>query len=313
MPKITPLTVYLRAEGRKPSAEKALRDSVTAAGLKLRVAAVELTIHGETNCQLLQRDHLKIFNDLMQSCSTIYSNWSIEVKTEEWPDIKLPITSTFSIESAIRDIVSKLDPAQVLLPYTETIIVTDKPSIDADVLSKLIQTAIIDQDMTQIKTLFASYPITEISLEDQESALFEAVGLSDVDTVEYLLARGVDVNIRNSSNVTALHIACEKLDLEMVRCLLSQDGIQANIFNISELTPLQIVATKAGTQDSIEEIITELLIKNKGPRIDMPSSLLLDVDARLHNGPEYLSEHYRLCIKDILGKDIEWPQLETEW
>ncbi len=59
-----------------------------------------------------------------------------------------------------------------------------------------------------------------------------------MDEVERLLARGAPVNWRNSVGWTALHTACNYNHPDVVKILTQHDGIDVNVQDASNSTPL---------------------------------------------------------------------------
>lgn len=49
--------------------------------------------------------------------------------------------------------------------------------------------------------------------------------------VEHLIQRGCDVNLQNMDKETALHIACERNNAQMIEILVKADDIDCNIKN----------------------------------------------------------------------------------
>src|SRR5206468_12230693 len=66
------------------------------------------------------------------------------------------------------------------------------------------------------------YPIAALLLFAliPSEELWEAAKRGDVKTVEALLAKGVDVNAKSAYGATALHFACDKGQVEVVKLLL---------------------------------------------------------------------------------------------
>ncbi len=86
--------------------------------------------------------------------------------------------------------------------------------------------------------------------------------------VEALLNKGADVNLRDKSESTPLHLAIEKGNENIVNALLAAQGIDVNLRDKSEQTPLYLAAEK-GKIGIVEAILA------KGPNdIDLPDKLL---------------------------------------
>ena len=62
----------------------------------------------------------------------------------------------------------------------------------------------------------------------------------NIDLVKALLAKGVDVNVRNVQGNTPLHLACARRNREMIQMLL-QKGAKLDIKNIAGKTALDML------------------------------------------------------------------------
>lgn len=85
-----------------------------------------------------------------------------------------------------------------------------------------------------------SYPnlVINIHITDQDPPLLIAASHKDVQYLVMLLTKpGVDINIKNKINNTALHNACAT-SLENVQALLQMPGIDVNARNNSGITPV---------------------------------------------------------------------------
>ena len=75
------------------------------------------------------------------------------------------------------------------------------------------------------------------------------------DVVCHLIACNADVNKKNLHNQTALHIASERGNLEMVKLLLNAGAEIDEVNYISLFTPLMLAAFR-GHQDIVGHLIT---------------------------------------------------------
>jgi ankyrin repeat protein len=144
----------------------------------------------------------------------------------------------------------------------------------------------------------------EIEKEIQKEILFDFVRSGNKSEIDLLLSKGVDINITNGSNVTALSIACEANNFEMVEFLLNK-GIKFNTISIIGQTPLQAAATRIAHQDGDERILEILLKKYRDTNINLDDKMLQDIDIRLQHGPNYIINYYRKFVKEILDKVID--------
>lgn len=71
-----------------------------------------------------------------------------------------------------------------------------------------------------------------------ESKFFSACIRNDVETVEEMLERGIDVNMQNAFDATPLHRAIHEDNMEVVRLLLEY-GADVTIEDYYGKTPLQ--------------------------------------------------------------------------
>ncbi len=100
--------------------------------------------------------------------------------------------------------------------------------------------------------------------------LLTSVGMSDIDTVKYLLDKGVSTNVAADQNYTALHIAVDNNDYEMVKFLLSYPDIQINR-KINGLTAFDRAIDKGHT--SIAQLFLADKRFEKKVNIDLTESL----------------------------------------
>ncbi|WP_246038747.1 ankyrin repeat domain-containing protein [Wolbachia endosymbiont of Leptopilina clavipes] len=86
------------------------------------------------------------------------------------------------------------------------------------------------------------------------------------NVVKALLNKGADVNLRDKSESTPLHLAIRKGNENIVNALLAVEGIDVNLRDKSESTPLHLAAEK-GKMEIVEAILA------KGPKnIDLPDT-----------------------------------------
>ena len=89
-----------------------------------------------------------------------------------------------------------------------------------------------------------------------QEAFLKEIRAGNREHVDLFVKAGMDSNARDKDGTTALMIASEKADIEMVR-LLIQGGADVNANNIDGYTALMYAAYKGNLK------IAELLIKNK--------------------------------------------------
>jgi len=76
-----------------------------------------------------------------------------------------------------------------------------------------------------------------------------------VETMRFLIEKGLDINVQNNNGETALHIAVETHNLGMIE-LLEEKGAKVNLQTKDGLTPLHIAVEMRSTT------ITEILLRN---------------------------------------------------
>jgi len=147
------------------------------------------------------------------------------------------------------------------------------------------------------------------------TALQEAIDLGRVDIVTLLLDKGADVNMRNKRGQAPIELALGRFDIDMVRLLLKQPGIQSriSIYNGGEKLLLNLAIERANMVD--KEKFTELTdllldhlntsdVLNKQDSITKQTPLLL---AMHYNQPELakklLEKGSNLNIKDNQGRN----------
>ena len=90
--------------------------------------------------------------------------------------------------------------------------------------------AILDDDLDEVKNFCGEGQICNIKGGyESENALHRAIRLQRHEIAKYILTLPrVNVNVRKSQNLSALHLAVENNDLEMVKLLSSAEGIDIN-------------------------------------------------------------------------------------
>ena len=80
--------------------------------------------------------------------------------------------------------------------------------------------------------------------KDGITPLMIAAATNNLTLVKYLVERGALVNFTNERGMTVLHFACLAANHEMVEFLLAQDGIDVNHKAANNVTPLHVAALK---------------------------------------------------------------------
>ena len=110
-------------------------------------------------------------------------------------------------------------------------------------------------------------PITGVIIIDwHEIPLFQAIAQEDNEVVKNLINSGFDVNNKNKKSESALHVAVEHNNLEIVRFLLERDA-KVNAKTKSKETPLLMIEDNLADKDKNTLEILRLLI-SKGAKVN---------------------------------------------
>lgn len=101
-----------------------------------------------------------------------------------------------------------------------------------------------------------------VEINSSEIPLFQAISQKDNDAVKHLINSGFDVNTKDSYNKTALHVAVEYDNLEIVRLLLDHNA-KVNVKSKDKRTPLLMIDETVRDEDdkSVVEIARLLIAK----------------------------------------------------
>lgn len=128
-------------------------------------------------------------------------------------------------------------------------------------LSKNLTKLSSDADLEQIKkTLNENPDLVNHRLKNDETFLTDASWQGDFEIAEYLISRGIDVNLRNKWDNTALHNAAQKGHAKLAALLL-ENGAKINARGNSGNTPLHSSVLKKQAE------VATLLI-DKGATVD---------------------------------------------
>ena len=105
-----------------------------------------------------------------------------------------------------------------------------------------------------------------VTIDWYEIPLFQAIAQEDNETVKNLINSGFKINTKDSRNNTALHVAVEHGNLEIVKFLLER-GADVNAKNKSNLTP---ICTMGADNENTGIEILKLLIA-KGADVNVPN------------------------------------------
>ncbi|MEJ7847412.1 MAG: ankyrin repeat domain-containing protein [Pyrinomonadaceae bacterium] len=82
--------------------------------------------------------------------------------------------------------------------------------------------------------------VGDFTITSYEIPLFKAISQEDNETVKQLIISGFDVNKKDNDHRTALHVAVEHGNMEIVRFLL-ENGANVNIKTKEKLTPIWMI------------------------------------------------------------------------
>jgi len=102
-----------------------------------------------------------------------------------------------------------------------------------------------------------------------QSIIFKAVDENDIDTVEYLIHCGANLNIRDKCKNSVIDYAIFHGNSEILDLLLQSDNISLNEYNSAEETPLiSLIKSKKFSEMNKKDIINNFI--DKGCDIDKP-------------------------------------------
>lgn len=147
---------------------------------------------------------------------------------------------------------------------------------------KNLRQAIKENDLEKLRELIATFGPNAVVYSKSGDTLLHyacyACEEENPDVVRILIEAGVDVDAKNVSGATALHIACFNGHVNSIRLLL-EHGADVGIIDINDLTPFDDICQSRG--DHFNETYTEIgdiLIAN-GADIN---SLVLKNETNLH-------------------------------
>ena len=116
----------------------------------------------------------------------------------------------------------------------------------------------------------------DLSQNDEQwySSLSSAVNGGHVKVVQMLLDKGVDVNAIGEAGITALQLAVQKGNSDIVKALLAYEKINVNVQTTNHTTPLKFAAGK-GDIDSMNILLNHKAIDvNMGSKSDNGETVL---------------------------------------
>ena len=117
-------------------------------------------------------------------------------------------------------------------------------------------------------TLMVGYAVGVFVVDWSEIPLFRAIAQKDNEVVKQQINSGFDVNTKDEHGETALHVAVQHGNLEMIRFLLEK-GAKVNIKDAEKRTPLLMIHDSLGDDDgaSLKEIVR--LLVSRGADINV--------------------------------------------
>lgn len=89
----------------------------------------------------------------------------------------------------------------------------------------------------------------------KDSGLHWAASFGSYDVAVALLLNGADVNLKNSSGQTPLHVACKSYKKRVIELFLSE-GAQSYAKDNGEKTPLMLLPTSVGEEDEVFKLVS---------------------------------------------------------
>ncbi|XP_061193099.1 putative ankyrin repeat protein RF_0381 [Saccostrea echinata] len=168
-----------------------------------------------------------------------------------------------------------------------------KSGVDVNVLDEngepLLFTPIVNGDMDTLKVLL---PHTDVNMtnDDCRTALMIAVEMNDIDMVKKLIKSGADVNRKDNSGKTSLLIALEDGNFKIAEYLIKH-GSDVNVVDNLGQSALHLVAT--GEHNDCTKIVKILL--NCGYVMKDSDNWLCPED--LISNPKLQSKYFKLMHK----------------
>ena len=132
--------------------------------------------------------------------------------------------------------------------------------------------------MTVLLALFTALVLGQAPAPTKAEQLQDAARKGDAPAITRLLDEGVDVNTKFRYNATALFFACDAGNLEVVKVLLAR-GADMNLKDsFYGFTPLMLAVSPARTKTPAHTEIAKLLIAKGAPGKDMALSAAIDDD-----------------------------------
>lgn len=203
-------------------------------------------------------------------------------------------------DNALQVIVDEIDSMKPNVNLIKDILYNSPIDVNATVdgYSNLLIHALYSEKKA-VARLLLQHPDYDINLQtpkDKYTALMHSSKWGLTDIVQKMLQNPqINVNIQDSKNETALHLACYTQKTDVVELLLQHPNIDVNIKNYNNETALYFACDKGNID------IVELLLEN-------PS---IDVNVQSRNwGFTALHEASRKCYPEIVEALLQHPNID---
>jgi len=118
----------------------------------------------------------------------------------------------------------------------------------------------------------------EVLGEENRTALFNAVEFGLVDEVKYLVNKvGCNTNAVDKSNNTAMHLACEQGDKNILIILLASKNVNVNVINMYMKTPLYYCVRREDVEmcDMLLKRDAFITYKRRAYKVDLYNNFVL--------------------------------------
>jgi len=202
----------------------------------------------------LSRKQMQIMSQLQELHEEVKLVYSIDIQTINGDTLLM-----IAARNGLPDVVDKLLNLKSTITVSQnTVAAATEQAIEAgfqDVV-EILRIASLEDGNVDEKDGNLTSNNTAQKEEDVSSALHKAVKVRDLDKVEMLIkSPDVDVNShRGRQGYTPLHWAAEEGQTEIVKLLLSADGIDVNSLDIYEKTPFYLAASY-GHLDTVKWLV----------------------------------------------------------
>ncbi|XP_048251181.1 uncharacterized protein LOC125379161 isoform X2 [Haliotis rufescens] len=177
-------------------------------------------------------------------------------------DPKSGVRSEDESPNYLRIHVSKKAVLKYLVPKLTRALTKDFRVLQYDIChDETVCKHIFEEFVRTFQGLHSSAEVTNvIDVHDvfEETLLLAAANVSNLSSVKTLLDMGADVNVRNRTGQTALHLACEaeRIDVHLIQLLLAE-GICVNMVDRKGRTALHVACEANSLDVSVLEVLLQ--------------------------------------------------------